>query len=532
VARTRAARRAPERSRGFWFDAARRVVDIVRMRPGTAAAAPVAVIDIGSNSGRVVVYQVRADGHLRILASSRASLRLVRDLKEKNSLSTQAINRTLDALHDFHALAVGSGAKRTLAVATSAIRDAENGKVLLKRVRKELGLRLRIISGDEEAHYGCLGAVRGLPVEDGVMFDMGGGSLQISLFKGRRIGREWSFPLGALRLSDAFLSSDPPSQGEQRKLAAHVRKVLGEVNLAPLNSGACLVGTGGTVRNLAKIDQRRRAYPIPRLHGYQLERGRVEGIVGLLAERKRDKLAAVPGLNDDRIDSIVGGGVAVLTLMKMLGADCVHVSGQGVREGLAASLTSDQLPPPREVRSASIAALADAFRAWDTRPAAHRTAVVDALFVALEEEPDQSLREMLGHGATLLDIGRSIDFFDRYEHVADIVLSTDLLGFSHREVALLSALVGNAGDENEDLGRYQPLLDKDDRRPVERAATLLVLADEIEQRCAVGSPATIECQLTKREARLFVPGLVGWRPRRIGPRFEQAFGRRLVVSES
>src|SRR4051794_6450858 len=106
------------------------------MRAG-AATAPVAVIDIGSNSGRVVVYQVRPDGHLSILVSSRASLRLVRDLKEKDTLSAQAINRTLDALHDFHALAVGSGARRTLAVATSAIRDAENGKQLLKRVRRE-----------------------------------------------------------------------------------------------------------------------------------------------------------------------------------------------------------------------------------------------------------------------------------------------------------------------------------------------------------------------------------------------------------
>jgi exopolyphosphatase/guanosine-5'-triphosphate,3'-diphosphate pyrophosphatase len=500
------------------------------MRLATAAA-PVAVIDIGSNSGRVVVYQVRPDGHLRILASSRASLRLVRDLKEKNTLSSHAINRTLDALHDFHALAVGSGARRTLAVATSAIRDAENGKVLLARVRRELGLRLRIISGREEARYGCLGAVRGLPVEDGVMFDLGGGSMQVSMFRGRRIGREWSFPLGALRLSDAYLSSNPPSAGEQRKLSAHVRKVLGDMNLPPLGGDACLVGTGGTVRNLAKIDQRRRAYPIPRLHGYELERGRVEDMVGLLASRRRERLASVPGLNDDRSDSIVGGGLAMLALMKMVGADCVQVSGQGVREGLAASLSSDQLPSAREVRLASIAALGDAFRAWDNRPAAHRTAVVDALFAALEEHPDNSMREMLSHGATLLDIGRSIDFFDRYEHVADIVLQTDLLGFSHREVALLSAVVRSAGDEGEDLERYQPLLDKDDRRPVERAATLLALADEIEQRCAVGSPANVECQLTKREARLFVPGLVGWRPRRIGPRFEQAFGRRLVVSE-
>jgi exopolyphosphatase/guanosine-5'-triphosphate,3'-diphosphate pyrophosphatase len=495
------------------------------------AAAPVAVIDIGSNSGRVVVYEILPQGHLRILASSRASLRLVRDLKDKNTLSAQSINRTLDALYDFHALAAGSGAARTLAVATSAIRDAENGPALLARVRRELGLRLRIISGSEEAHYGCMGAVRGLPVDSGVMFDMGGGSMQISLFRGRRIGREWSFPLGALRLSDAFLSSDPPSPRDQRRLAAHVRTVLKTVRLPRLGKKGCLVGTGGTVRNLAKIDQRRRAYPLPRLHGYLLERDRIAEMVEMLSSRRQERLTSIPGLNDDRVDSIVGGSLAILTLMKMLDAESLQVSGQGVREGLAASLISDQLPPPREVRLASVAGLGAAFRAWDSRPAAHRAAVVDTQFVALEEKPQGPLRETLGHAATLLDIGRAIDFFDRYEHVADIVLSTDLLGFSHREVALLSAVVRSAGNENESLDRYQPLLDKDDRRPVERAATLLALADEIEQRCTVGSPPTLRVQLTRREVRLLVPGLVGWRPRRIGPRFEQAFGRHLEVAE-
>ena len=500
------------------------------MRPGLSAA-PVAVIDIGSNSGRVVVYEILSGGHLRILASSRASLRLVRDLKDKNTLGAAAINRTLDALHDFHALAIGSGARRTLAVATSAIRDADNGPALLARVRRDLGLRLRIISGDEEAHYGALGAVRGLPVEDGVMFDLGGGSLQLALFRRRKIGRTWSLPLGALRLSDVFLSSDPPSPTDRRRLAAHVRDTLKEAHIPTLSSSGSLVGTGGTVRNLAKIDQRQRSYPLPRLHGYLLERDSVEDIAQLLASRRQDRLTGVPGLNDDRVDSIVGGALATAALMKALGADRVQVAGQGVREGLAASLISDDLPPAEQVRMASVAGLAAAFSAWDTRPAVHRTAVVDALYAAVESAPDTAVREMLGHGATLLDIGRAIDFFDRYEHVADIVLATDLFGFSHREVALLSAVVRSAGDENETLARYHPLLHKEDRRPVDRAATLLALADEIEQRCKVGSPPDLDIELSKREARLHVPGLVGWRPRRIGPRFEQAFGRRLVVSE-
>ena len=154
-----------------------------------------AVIDIGSNSGRVVVYDVHADGHLPILASSRASLRLVRDLKGK-SLSPQAIKRTLDALEDFRAIALGNGARRTLAVATSAVRDASNGPALIETVRKQLGIELRILSGTEEAQCGFLGAVRGLPVEDGAQFDVGGGSMQICLFRGRRLGGAWSFPLG------------------------------------------------------------------------------------------------------------------------------------------------------------------------------------------------------------------------------------------------------------------------------------------------------------------------------------------------
>jgi exopolyphosphatase / guanosine-5'-triphosphate,3'-diphosphate pyrophosphatase len=496
---------------------------------GSNPTGPVAVIDIGSNSGRIVVYDLHADGHLPILASSRASLRLVRDLKGK-ALNAQAISRTLQALEDFRAIAKGSGARRTLAVATSAVRDASNGPALLQTVRRELGIELRILSGAEEAQYGFLGAVRGLPVEDGVLFDVGGGSMQLCLFRSRRLGGAWSFPLGSLRLSDAFLSSDPPTTREQRNLVEHVSKTMKEARLERLPPGAVLVGTGGTVRNLAKIDQRRRGYPIPRVHGYALARTSAREIMSLLVSRRSERRAAVPGLNDDRTDSIVGGGLVVLTLMKALGADEVQVSGQGVREGLAASLVSDRLPPAAAVRNAAVAALAGAFRSWDLRSAEHRTSIADVLFRALEGDGAPELREMVQHGARLLDVGRSIDYFDRYEHVSDMVLVTDLGGFSHRSIALLSAVLRSAGDEGNHLDRYSPLLGKRDREPVARAATLLALADEIEQRCPDGVRVAVDCQVTRNEVRIAVSGLVGWRPRRIGPRFEKTFGRRLLVT--
>src|SRR5262245_40330674 len=130
----------------------------------------VAVIDIGSNSGRVVVLERDRAGHLRLLTGSRAPLRLVHDVDERETLSEEAMARTMEALRDFHAIATGAGAKHIVAVATAAMRDARNGRLFMERVRRELGLRVQIIDGDEEGRYGFTGAVRGLPVASGQLF--------------------------------------------------------------------------------------------------------------------------------------------------------------------------------------------------------------------------------------------------------------------------------------------------------------------------------------------------------------------------
>ena len=174
---------------------------------------PVAVIDIGSNSARIVVYRLEEGLSTQILASSRGSLRLVRELDATHRLSDAAEERAFEALQDFRAIALGTGAARVFALATAAVRDAENGKAFMAEVKKRLDMDVRILSGEEEARYGFLGAVGGLPVEHGVLFDVGGGSMQVTRFRHRRITSAVSLPLGSLRLSDAFLKSDPPGGG-------------------------------------------------------------------------------------------------------------------------------------------------------------------------------------------------------------------------------------------------------------------------------------------------------------------------------
>ena len=140
------------------------------------------------------------------------------------------------------------------------------------------------------------------------------------------------------------------------------------------------------------------------------------------------------------------------------------------------------------------------------------------------------MADALRQGARILDIGRTVDFFDRHEHVADLVLATDLAGFSHRQVALLAAVVRQAGDEDERLGRsLAPLVTDDDEEPLERAAVLLALADEITERTPPGSAAELDCRVRGGQVVVAVRSLPSWNVRGLGDRFEAAFGRRLKV---
>ena len=216
--------------------------------------------------------------------------------------------------------------------------------------------------------------------------------------------------------------------------------------------------------------------------------------------------------------------------MHLLEAEEVWVSGQGVREGLARSLMSEELPSSRDVRTASVRALAARFVGWDDESARRRAGIAEALLAALDLVPDQDVKEALLHAATLLDVGRSVDFFDRHEHVADIVLATDLLGFSHRGIALVSSIARAAGDEDAKPRPYAPLVTAKDEEGVRRAGALLALADDIEERCPRGEKVEVDCHVSKDEVVVKVKALAGWRPRTIGERFERAFGRTLTVT--
>ena len=488
----------------------------------------VAIIDIGSNSSRVVVFKRDTARHLRTLAASRASLRLVHDVDERGALSDMTMARTMEALRDFQAIARGADAARIVAVATAAMRDASNGPLFAARVRRELGIDIEIIAGQAEARYGFAGALRGLAASSGLLFDLGGGSMQVTRFARRRRENDHSFPLGALRLSEQFLRSDPPTHKQLRRLREHVLGHLAKARVTPLKRGDCLVGTGGTLRNLAKIDRHQRRYPIGGLHGYELSVNRLDDVVELLATTRQKHRDDVPGLSDERADSIVGGSVAIRTLAEHVGASRILVSSRGVREGLALALLGIKFGSPQSVKEASLSSLVARFDGWKPEAAARRRRLAATLHRAIEPRAPAILAAAVDHAARVLDIGRSLDVVNRHEHVADILLSTDLNGFTHHELALMSAIVRRSSDRHADIPRLA--LDGDVLGPelVDRSAIILSLADEIEARSPPGRTIAVDCQVG-RNVMLSIPVLPSWLARDLETRFERAFERPLVV---
>ena len=360
------------------------------------------------------------------------------------------------------------------------------------RVRRELGIRIEIIEGLAEARYGFAGAVRGLEVSNGLLFDLGGGSLQITRFARRRLVKAVSLPFGALRLSEKFLDLRSSHAQTAAAPARSCPEPFGQgVAWVALRSATASLAPEGRSAIWPRSIGRRGDIPIGSLHGYELSVDRLAEVVDRLAATREKRRDEIPGLSAERADSIVGGAVAIQTLAEFVRAKHILVSGQGVREGVALGMLKMAVGSPENVKEASLSSLVSRFDGWRPDAAARRRGVAASLQRALQPRAPRHIALAIDRAARVLDIGRSFDVVNRHEHAADILLTTDLNGFSHDELALVSAVVRRAGDRHAEVPPLALLRDALQSGLLDRAAIILALADEIEARCPRGSRIAI-----------------------------------------
>jgi len=307
----------------------------------------VAAVDLGTNSTRLLVADVE-DGQVREVVRRLRITRLGEGVDVRRRLLPLPVARVRNALSDYRRELEGLGAERTLAFATSAVRDAENGEAFLGEVEWSYGFITRLLSGEEEGLLTLRGLAAGRRIHPGTLVvDIGGGSTELVMGRVGHIRFHDSLDLGCVRLTERFLASDPPAGAELRACAAAVRATLGERVPDSLRGGVSdCVGVAGTVTTAAALDLGLVAYEPERIHGHRVSAERIEQQLEALASLPLERRRQLPGLEPERAPVIVAGLVILVEILRHFGLEAVEASERDILHG--AALAAADLPERAE----------------------------------------------------------------------------------------------------------------------------------------------------------------------------------------
>ena len=490
---------------------------------------------MGSNSWRLVVYGYEPGSYWQHVDEIREAVRVSQGMEGTDRIQPEPFERALHTAHVFNAFCASSRIYDVVALATSAIRDAENGDELLDAIRAEVDFDVHVLSGRDEARYGYLAIANSTTLEDGFGIDIGGGSVQLMRVEDRELADAASWPLGAVRMSEAFLPDGESSGKAMKLLRKHVRK---QVDDWLDEQGGRVVGIGGTVRNLAAAAERRAGIEGD-AQGFRLEKEALDDLIDELASLSPGKRGGLPGIKPDRGDVILGGAVVLSTLMEAGGFDELEVSEAGLREGALFERFLDDRDPPlfEDVRRASVINLANRYED-DLNHQRHVAKLSLELYDALAKkklvEPDDDDRELLWAASMLHDIGTAVDYDDHHKHSQYLILNAGLNGFDPREVGLIALIARyhRKGDPSvEDLGK---LAKKRDAERLEVLAGVIRLVEQLERSrdCSIG-----EVRLASRNGKLRLeamtangdPSVAIWSARRNADLLESAIDHELQI---
>jgi exopolyphosphatase/guanosine-5'-triphosphate,3'-diphosphate pyrophosphatase len=510
----------------------------------------IAAIDLGTNSFHLVIAETKPNGSFHIVSSEKEMVRLGQTGADMKYLTPEAMERGIDALRRFKAIIDSRSVKETRAIATSAIREAENQDEFIRRARVELGFRIDVISGYEEGRLVYLGVLQALPLysKKSLVFDIGGGSTEYVLGEKGNPKYIASHKLGAIRLTKHFSLSDRPTI---RNIEAARKFIVGELVQTVQEVGRrgfdIAAGSSGTVQSVAAMIAYLRN-PLQnsanlRLNNFTMDFAEVKEIVRRIiaapttAERKR-----IPGLDEKRADIILGGALILEESMRVLGIKKLTVSAYALREGiiydhLRHHRTSDGAHRKIvNVREQSVRHLGEHCN-YDEKHAEHIAKLSLSIFDQTKSlhKLGKTEREYLFYAALLHDIGYHISHTEHHLHTYYIISHADLLGFTQEEIEVIANIARYHRKSHPKL-KHEGfiLLQSDEHRDlVRKLAAILRIAEGLD-RGNIGLVRDVECRLSpgkvtmrlklqrsaKRDASLEI-----WGAERKKTLFQEVYGR-------
>jgi exopolyphosphatase/guanosine-5'-triphosphate,3'-diphosphate pyrophosphatase len=499
-----------------------------------------AAIDVGSNSIHMIVAQADADGGITTLWRLKEPVGLGRLSFPSRQLTLDAMDRAVAVLERFQQAAHQRQAEKIIAVATSAIREAENGGDLIERIRRQLGLYVKVVSARDEARLIYLAVRHAVPLrsQPHLMIDIGGGSVEFIVGDDKQYSLLESRKLGAARMTAQYVKSDPISAEDQQDLLKHYDKELSPIvkqieALHPVK----VIGTSGTLENLAAMTGSEPPHNGESDHHQVIERARFEKLLADVLESRSKDRARIRGLDDQRKDQIVAGALLVSELFRRLRIRRIEICPSALREGILLDYLSRhlpdlairrQLPDPRRRSVIDLARRSD----WNKSHSEQVAKICMKLFDELRglHKMGAAERELIEYGALLHDIGWHIGRTGHHKHSMYLILHGDLKNFTEDEIKVIANIAryhrkATPQQKHDPYATLPPRL----RRVVDVGAALLRLSDGLDRshssviqdlRCKIADKK-VKCTMTARsDAQLEF-----WGARRKRDWFEEVFGR-------
>ena len=479
-----------------------------------------AAIDIGTNSIHMVVVQINPTlPTFTIIAKEKDTVRLGDRNLKTGELTPEAIERAMAALRRCKDLAVSFNADQIIGVATSAAREAPNGKQFLQRVESELGLFVNLISGQEEARRIYLGVLSGMEFngDPHIIIDIGGGSTELILGDSHEARFLSSTKVGAVRLTQEYVTTDPISDEEFLYLQAYVRGLL-ERPVAELRAllepdeVPQLVGTSGTIETLAIINAKEKIGEEPDpLSGYQMSREDLKELIERFASMDYEERLDVSGMSEKRAEIIIAGAIVLLEAMTMLELDSITICERALREGmivdwmLTHGFIENRLRYQGEVRDRSVIKIAHKYQVnldHSERVAAFALSLFDQTRGELHDWGN-SERELLWSAAILHNCGLYISHSAHHKHSYYLIRNAELLGFTDLEIEVIANLARyhRRTKPKKKHDNYSNLPSKEYRQMVSQLSAILRLAVALDRR-QIGAIQKIQCEYLSDDKEL------------------------------
>jgi exopolyphosphatase/guanosine-5'-triphosphate,3'-diphosphate pyrophosphatase len=470
-----------------------------------------AAIDMGTNSLHMVVVRIEPKlPAFTIMTREKETVRLGDRNLETGELKPEVMTRAIAALRRFQDIAKSCNARSIIAVATSAVREAPNGREFLHQVRAEIGLNVDLISGYEEARRIYLGVLSGMEFNNQphAIIDIGGGSTELILGDSHEPRSLSSTKIGAVRLTSEFVTTDPISNAEYQYLQAYVRGMLeraAEELHSHLQPGEIfrLVGTSGTIETIATIIAREKTGTVPSpLTGYEFSLRELRQLVDRLRKLNYNERAAIPGMNDRRSEIILAGATILQEAMTLLEAETLVVCERSLREGiivdwmLTHGLIEDRLRYQSSIRQRSIIKTAQKYQVnlEHSDRVAHFAMSLFNQTQGILHQWGLEEQELLWAAAMLHNCGHFVSHSAHHKHSYYLIRHGELLGYTETEIEIIAniARYHRKSNPKKKHDSYRNLPSKRERQIINHLSAFLRLAVALDRR-QIGAVKRVRC---------------------------------------